>query len=107
MNHPIVADESVDYAIVPSLRKIGFDVSAICETHAGWPDWQVLEFAFQENAYLITEDKDFGERTFRLFKPSHGILLIRMPNAESEEKAAWFWRFLGMISTDFGKTFLF
>jgi predicted nuclease of predicted toxin-antitoxin system len=84
----IVADESVDVEIVSVLRSAGFEVFSIVENHPGWPDTQVLEFAFAKNAYLITEDKDFGELTYRLRRPSHGILLIRLIDEGSEEKAA-------------------
>lgn len=83
----IVADESVDVEITSALRSTGFEVYSIVENHPGWTDHQVLEFAFSKNAYLITEDKDFGELTYRLKKPSHGILLIRLIEEGSEEKA--------------------
>jgi predicted nuclease of predicted toxin-antitoxin system len=72
----IVADESIDFAVAVSLRDAGFTVYSILEEHPGWPDTDVLRFAFAQNAFLITEDKDFGELTFRLKKPNHGILLI-------------------------------
>lgn len=88
MNTPIVADESVDYAIIQLLRDAGFSVLAIVEEHSGWSDTQVLELAFRLNAYLITEDKDLGELTYRLRRPSHGILLVRMMEDPNEEKAA-------------------
>jgi predicted nuclease of predicted toxin-antitoxin system len=83
----IVADESVDFAVIYKLRQDGYAVLSISERHAGWPDDLVLEFAFTEQGYLITEDKDFGELTYRLNKPSHGVLLIRLPEADSEQKA--------------------
>lgn len=41
----------------------------------------------KKNALLITEDKDFGELVFRFQLPHKGILLIRMINAKSLEKA--------------------
>jgi predicted nuclease of predicted toxin-antitoxin system len=88
MNPSIVADESVDFGIVVSLRGAGFQVVSILEEHPGWPDAQVLDLAFRSNAFLITEDKDFGELTYRLRKPSHGILLIRLIHEDSEAKAA-------------------
>lgn len=84
----IVADESVDFAIVELLRQSGFEVLAIMEDHPGWSDDKVLDLAFRQEAYLITEDKDFGELTYRLQKPSHGILLVRLPKEESLAKAA-------------------
>jgi predicted nuclease of predicted toxin-antitoxin system len=89
MNPLVVADESVDSAIVALLRSAGYQVIYITELNPGWPDTQVLEFAFAQGAYLLTEDKDFGELTFRLRKPSYGILLIRMPDASSLDKASW------------------
>jgi predicted nuclease of predicted toxin-antitoxin system len=88
MNPLIVADESVDFAIITLLRGSGFEVLAIVEDHASWSDDKVLDLAFRKEAYLITEDKDFGELTYRFQKPSHGILLVRLPMEESEEKAA-------------------
>jgi len=88
MNRLIVADESVDFAIIQLLIDEGYEVCAIVREYAGWSDSQVLAFAYAQNAYLITEDKDFGELTYRLRRPSHGILLIRLIDESSEEKAA-------------------
>ena len=87
MNRLIVADESVDFAIIRALRTDGFIVQSIAEDHAGWPDYQVLKYAFDQNAYLITEDKDFGELSYRFKQPNHGILLVRLIDESSEEKA--------------------
>ena len=36
---------------------------------------------------LITEDKDFGELTYRLQKPNHGILLVRLTYSSANQKA--------------------
>ncbi len=87
MNRLILADESVDFAIIDLLRKSGFKVRSILEEHPGWPDEQVLQFAFSKQAYLLTEDKDFGELTYRLQKPNYGILLIRLIHLPGETKA--------------------
>mgnify|MGYP001559560066 CR=1 FL=1 len=103
MNPLIIADESTDFAIVNALRGAGFPVIAIVEDHPGWSDAQVLHLAFAQNAYLITEDKDFGELTYRLKKPSHGILLVRMNDEESEKKAALV---LTLLSQDFNRLWL-
>ena len=51
------------------------------------PAERVLEFSFREDAFLLTEDKDFGELTYRLKKPNHGILLIRLIHLTGEVKA--------------------
>lgn len=100
MKRLIIADESVDFAIIRALRKAGFEVLAIATEHGGWLDVEVLAFAFRLNAFLITEDKDFGELTFRLKKPSHGILLIRLPDDLSETKAA---QVLELFTDDFDR----
>ena len=74
----IIADESVDYAIIQVLREIGFNVISIMEQSPGIEDNNVLEIANVHQGLLITEDKDFGELTYRLNKQHHGILLIRL-----------------------------
>ena len=44
----------------------------------GAADDDVLALAFNERRILLTEDKDFGELVYRLKKPAHGIILIRI-----------------------------
>lgn len=73
----IIADESVDFRIVHSLRQNGLTVIAICETSPSITDKEVLELTLVHKALILTEDKDFGELVFRLQMPHHGILLIR------------------------------
>ncbi len=83
----IVADESIDYSIVRKLRLNGFNTLAICEANHSLLDHEVLSMAVKHKAILITEDKDFGELVYR-FKMKHcGILLIRLGDFSSDEKA--------------------
>ena len=72
-----LADESVDFRIVKALREDYYEVEAIVEINPSIDDEQVLTIANQLNAILITEDKDFGELTYRLRKPNKGIILLR------------------------------
>ncbi len=81
-----VADESVDFRIVEFLRKSGFEVIAIIKENPGIDDEAVLKLATSLNAILLTEDKDFGELTFRLRKPNHGIVLLRLSGILINEK---------------------
>lgn len=83
----LVVDESVDFAIIEILRKAGFHIHAIVEHNPGWSDDEVLKFAFDYPALLITEDKDFGELTYRLRKPNQGILLVRLTYSSANQKA--------------------
>jgi predicted nuclease of predicted toxin-antitoxin system len=52
-------------AIVTGLRHIGYSVYAISEKLPSLSDKEVLLVAFENNALLITEDKDFGELVYR------------------------------------------
>lgn len=69
MKSKIVADESVDFRIVAELRKVGMEVFAICEEQPSIKDNEVLAIAVENDAVLITEDKDFGELVFRIKLP--------------------------------------
>ena len=81
-----LADESVDFLIVTHLREDGYEVEAIVEINPSINDEEILEMANHLKVILITEDKDFGELTYRLKKPNQGIILIRLSGMESEEK---------------------
>lgn len=74
----ILADESVDFNLVRKLRENDYEVEAIIETTPGITDEEVLEAANRLEAILLTEDTDFGELTYRLQVPNHGIILLRM-----------------------------
>lgn len=66
MKQTIVADESVDYRIVTELRNNEFDIYSIAEQQPSIQDESVLKIACDNNALLLTEDKDFGELVFSL-----------------------------------------
>jgi predicted nuclease of predicted toxin-antitoxin system len=98
MKYQIVADESVDFRIVVQLRDVGLTVYAISEQQPSIRDEQVLAIAYNNDALLITEDKDFGELVFRLQLPHRGVLLIRI--VEAEEKIASVVRTIAKYHTD-------
>ncbi|HZV71052.1 MAG TPA: DUF5615 family PIN-like protein [Saprospiraceae bacterium] len=81
-----LADESVDYRIIIALRNSGFYVFSIADENPGWHDDQVLAHSYKNNFVLITEDKDFGELAFRIKKPNHGIVLLRLGNLDINTK---------------------
>ncbi|MCB9282635.1 MAG: DUF5615 family PIN-like protein [Lewinellaceae bacterium] len=81
-----LADESVDFRIVTHLREDGYEIEAIVEINPSISDEEVLTLANEMEAILVTEDKDFGELTYRLKKPNQGIVLIRMSGVQIEEK---------------------
>lgn len=74
----LIADESVDFEIIRNLREKDFTVVSILEEFSGISDIEVLKIANDRECLLITEDKDFGELTYRLNIVHRGILLIRL-----------------------------
>lgn len=82
----LVADESVDSGIIKGLRLKGIVVFSISEKLRGITDSEVLKVAYDQNCLLITEDKDFGELTFRLKLEHKGILLIRLSELPRKER---------------------
>jgi predicted nuclease of predicted toxin-antitoxin system len=74
----VVADESVDYGLVIRLREHDISVVSVLEGCPGVLDEQVIDIANQHQCLLLTEDKDFGELSYRLKFVHHGILLIRL-----------------------------
>ncbi|MBS1221627.1 MAG: hypothetical protein H6R23_1247 [Proteobacteria bacterium] len=82
-----VADESVDFPIVERLRRDGHSVWAVVEMDAGIADDLVLDHANQQNAVLLTADKDFGELVFRLKRLNLGVVLVRLAGLPPKRKA--------------------
>jgi predicted nuclease of predicted toxin-antitoxin system len=74
----IVADENIDFQVIRKLRELDFDVFSISESSFSIKDKEVLKVAYEKNALLITEDKDFGELVYRFRLPNKGVLLIRL-----------------------------
>ncbi len=83
----LVADESVDAAIVVRLRQEGHQVWAVAEMATGLADEAVLALAREHGAILITADKDFGELVFRQGRATHGVMLIRLNGLSSAAKS--------------------
>jgi predicted nuclease of predicted toxin-antitoxin system len=101
----LLADEGVDKPIVDKLRQIGFDVHYILETSQGADDDKVLGIANQEGRILLTQDKDFGELVYRMQKNHHGIILIRLGDKCSSEKAIVVTNILSQYKDSLANTF--
>jgi len=84
----LLADESVDFGIIESLREKSVDVISISEQSSGINDTEVLSISNLHKCLLITEDKDFGELAYRLKLEHHGILLIRLSELPRNERVA-------------------
>ena len=82
----IVADENVDFRLIRILRENNFTVFSISESSFGINDVNVLSIAHERNAFLITEDKGFGNLAIKNRQPHNGILLIRRKNLTAIEQ---------------------
>lgn len=86
-NIQLVADECVDEIAIRMLREAGYLVHYISEESPSIKDIDVLATANKMNCLLLTEDKDFGDLVYRLHLPHCGILLVRLMDKTSEQRA--------------------
>jgi len=82
-----LADECVDRQIVDRLRHNGHTVLCVAEMEPGISDQEVLNLVNQEEAILLTADKDFGELVFRQDRVAPGIILVRLTGLSAATKA--------------------
>ncbi|MBD2595280.1 hypothetical protein BCD64_14350 [Nostoc sp. MBR 210] len=82
-----LADENLDLQIVERLRQDGHLVWYVAEMEPGISDDVVLDLANQEEAILLTSDKDFGELVFRLRRIASGVVLIRLAGLSTISKS--------------------
>ena len=82
-----LVDESVNFPVVKYLRSKGFDATSVAEDCKSLEDKEILKIAFKESRILITNDKDFGTLIFKEKLTSKGIILLRLCNQKSEDKA--------------------
>jgi len=61
-------------------------VHTVVDLNSGISDEEVLKMANHLNAIILTEDKDFGELTYRLHKNSCGVILFRLDGIHIMDK---------------------
>lgn len=84
----IVADEGIDWPLVARLRELGHMVWYVAEMSPSINDDEVLSQAFEQQAILLTFDKDFGEMVFRQHRDFPGIVLLRVHGLTIAQKLA-------------------
>ncbi|HSO41282.1 MAG TPA: DUF5615 family PIN-like protein [Rhodospirillales bacterium] len=83
----ILADECIGRSIVDRLRRDGFDITWAAEVCPGAGDETVLARAAAEQRVLLTLDKDFGELTVRMRRPTAGVIIVALADAATAEIA--------------------
>ncbi|MGZ9112464.1 MAG: DUF5615 family PIN-like protein [Rhodoplanes sp.] len=81
----ILADECIGRSIVDRLRRDGFDITWAAEVCPGAGDETVLARAAAEQRVLLTLDKDFGELTVRMRRPTAGVIIVALTDAATAE----------------------
>jgi predicted nuclease of predicted toxin-antitoxin system len=66
----------------------GYDVVTIRSLNPSMEDEEILAIAANERRLVVTMDKGFGERVNRYQAANAGVLLLRLDDANSEEKVA-------------------
>ena len=82
----IIADESVDVRIIKDLISQGYSVHSIMLESPGIADVNVIRIAFENNGFILTEDKDFGDELVYRKGHSIGSLLLRIADLTIENR---------------------
>lgn len=96
----LVADEGIDGPIVTRLRAEGHRVWYVAEMAPGIADSEVLQIANDENAILLTFDKDFGDLVFRQGLVTQGVILLRLHGLSPMQKADLIARIIDTYSDE-------
>ena len=86
----IVADENVDRLIIDRLRKEGHIVLSVARQFTSSPDSEVLGIARDEQALLITEDKDLESWSFIRSHPTSVYFLSGLKVLHALNEFGWF-----------------
>lgn len=68
------------------LRDAGFKTISIQQILPGTDDIDIIKMAVVEGAYIITEDKDFGDELVYKKGTHNGAMLLRLAGVEIEKK---------------------
>jgi predicted nuclease of predicted toxin-antitoxin system len=86
--YKFIVDVGVGRIIETWLKQQNFPVIAIRDLNAEMTDISIIELANEEDAIIISMDKDFGELIFKSNILHKGVLLLRLEDAVAEEKLA-------------------
>ena len=64
----------------------GYNVKRARDINPRMPDHEILRMAVTEGRMVVTMDKDFGDLVYNSGQPHAGVLLLRLEDANSDEK---------------------
>lgn len=71
---------------VEEFLKTSFDVVGVREIDPKLTDREILQIAVDEGRFIITMDKDFGDLVYNSGLEHSGVLLLRLEDANGDEK---------------------
>jgi len=81
-----LVDECTGPLVAVWLRERGYEVFSVYHQARGMNDDDVIAKAAHEGWFLITNDKDFGEKVFRDARLHRGVLLLRLNDERPTNK---------------------
>ena len=78
-----IVDECTGPVVARWLQSQGHDAFSVYELARGISDEEIAEKAATQDRIVITNDKGFGERTFREGRRHAGIVLLRLKDERS------------------------
>ena len=81
-----LVDVNAGLAVALSLRDSGHDAVFVGDLDSCMADLNILVLAHGEQRIILTMDTDFGELVHRSQQPHAGVLLLRMPGADRNQK---------------------
>lgn len=95
-----VANENIPLSSVRQIRAAGHDVLSVTESAPSIMDVDVLAWAVQEAALVLTFDRDYGELIYRYHVPTPmGVVYFRFQPTTPDEPAIQLLALLSSIET--------
>jgi predicted nuclease of predicted toxin-antitoxin system len=79
----LLVDEDISPRTADFLRQQGFDVKEVIDISKGGDDRYVVELAIEQDRWIITQDKDFGEIYY--FSDRELRIAVVRPSTQSVE----------------------
>jgi len=100
-----IIDVGVGRGVEQQLIADGHEVLPVRERNPHMPDIQIVSWAHQEQAIVVTMDKDFGDLIWKERLPHAGVVLLRMEEASSAERAAAVHRIVQEFGSELPRAF--
>lgn len=81
-----LVDVGVGRKVERWLVENGYDVKCMRDINPKAADSEILHLAVEEARMVITMDKDFGELVYNSGRLHSGVLLLRLEDADSDQK---------------------